>query len=160
MVSVRRPAGTGDLLTGMIAGMAGIIKDVPPYMMASGIPARVIDVNIRGLRRAGVPAKVRLELRAAYKLLFRSNLNQAQALQAIEVARREHVEMARDERRRRIAMRGPRGQRAQLQLEAFGDAAHFATCLTSVGLKGTAVSYCFGCATGVRGMKPLTHAGR
>jgi ubiquinone/menaquinone biosynthesis methyltransferase len=44
--------------------------------------------------------------------------------------------------------------------EAFGDAAHFAKCLTSVGLKGTAVSYCFGCATGVRGMKPLIHAGR
>jgi UDP-N-acetylglucosamine acyltransferase len=68
----------------MVGGMSGINKDVPPYMTVSGLPAQVIDVNVRALRRAGVLAKVRGELRAAYKLLFRSNLNQSQALQAIE----------------------------------------------------------------------------
>ena len=68
----------------MVGGMSGISKDVPPYMMVSGIPATVIDVNVRGLRRACVQAKVRGELRSAYKLLYRSNLNQSQALQAIE----------------------------------------------------------------------------
>jgi UDP-N-acetylglucosamine acyltransferase len=68
----------------MVGGMSGINKDVPPYMMVSGIPAQVIDVNVRGLRRAGIPPKVRGELRAAYKLLYRSNMNQSQALEAIE----------------------------------------------------------------------------
>jgi len=68
----------------MVGGMSGINKDVPPYMTVSGLPAQVIDVNVRALRRAGVMAKVRQEIRAAYKLLFRSNLNQSQALQAIE----------------------------------------------------------------------------
>jgi len=68
----------------MVGGMSGINKDVPPYMMVSGIPAQVIDVNVRALRRANIPSKVRGELRAAYKLLYRSNLNQSQALQAIE----------------------------------------------------------------------------
>lgn len=68
----------------MVGGMSGINKDVPPYMMVSGLPAQVIDVNVRALRRAGIPAKVRGEVRAAYKLLYRSNLNQSQALQAIE----------------------------------------------------------------------------
>ncbi len=68
----------------MVAGKSGIIKDVPPYMTVSGVPATVIDVNWRGLRRAGVAAKVRGEVRAAYKLLYRSNLNQSQALEAIE----------------------------------------------------------------------------
>lgn len=68
----------------MVGGMSGINKDLPPYMTASGLPAQVIDVNVRGLRRAGIAAKVRQEVRAAYKLLYRSNLNQSQALEAIE----------------------------------------------------------------------------
>ena len=38
--------------------------------------------------------------------------------------------------------------------EGFGTAAHFAECLKVAGLEGTAVSYFFGCATGVRGIKP------
>ena len=68
----------------MVGGMSGINKDVPPYMMASGLPAQVIDINVRALRRANIQANVRRDLRAAYKLLYRSNLNQSQALQAIE----------------------------------------------------------------------------
>ncbi|HLJ54688.1 MAG TPA: acyl-ACP--UDP-N-acetylglucosamine O-acyltransferase [Chthonomonadaceae bacterium] len=68
----------------MVGGMSGINKDVPPYMTATGLPAQVIDVNVRGLRRAGVPAKTRGDVRSAYKLLYRSNLNQSQALEAIE----------------------------------------------------------------------------
>jgi demethylmenaquinone methyltransferase/2-methoxy-6-polyprenyl-1,4-benzoquinol methylase len=38
--------------------------------------------------------------------------------------------------------------------EAFGNARHFAGCLKRTGLDAVAVSYCFGCATGVRGGKP------
>lgn len=38
--------------------------------------------------------------------------------------------------------------------EAFGNASHFAECLETAGLEATAVSYFFGCATGVRGLKP------
>lgn len=68
----------------MIGGMSGIAQDVPPYMLANGRPAKVYDVNVRGLRRAGIVAKVRSELREAYKLLYRSDLNVSQALQVIE----------------------------------------------------------------------------
>lgn len=68
----------------MIGGMSGVTQDIPPYMLATGRPARVYDINIRGLRRANVPAKVRSDLRQAYKLLYRSNLNVSQALEAIE----------------------------------------------------------------------------
>lgn len=38
--------------------------------------------------------------------------------------------------------------------EAFGNTMHFASCLMAVGLQATPVSYFFGCATGVRGIKP------
>lgn len=68
----------------MVGGLSGVVQDVPPYMLANGRPARVYDVNVRGLRRAGISAKVRGELREAYKLLYRSNLNGTQALETIE----------------------------------------------------------------------------
>lgn len=74
----------------MIGGMSGVGQDIPPYMMALGCPAKVYDVNVRGLRRAGVVAKVRGELRQAYKLLYRSKLNGSQALEAIE----DEIEMS------------------------------------------------------------------
>ena len=67
----------------MVGGMSGIISDVPPYMMMMGIPAKVCDINARGLRKANISPKVRGELRQAYKLLYRAGLNQAQALEAI-----------------------------------------------------------------------------
>lgn len=68
----------------MVAGMAGVLHDVPPYMLVIHAPAKVMDINVRGLRRAGISPKVRGELRAAYKLLYRNNMNQSQALDAIE----------------------------------------------------------------------------
>ena len=39
--------------------------------------------------------------------------------------------------------------------EAFGDASHFGGCLRRAGLEVSATSYFFGCATGVRGIKPV-----
>lgn len=68
----------------MIGGMSGVVQDIPPYMLAAGRPAKVYDVNVRGLRRSGIVPNVRAELREAYKLIYRSNLNVSQALEAIE----------------------------------------------------------------------------
>jgi len=42
--------------------------------------------------------------------------------------------------------------------EAFGDARHFANCLREAGLEAAAVSYFFGCATGVRGVRSPTNS--
>ena len=67
----------------MIGGVSGVVQDIPPYMLANGQRARVFDININGLRRAGVSPKVRGELRMAFKLLYRANFNQSQALEAI-----------------------------------------------------------------------------
>ena len=38
--------------------------------------------------------------------------------------------------------------------EAFGNARHFASCLRHAGLEATETTHFFGCATGVRGVKP------
>jgi UDP-N-acetylglucosamine acyltransferase len=39
---------------------------------------------VRGLRRAGLSARVRSGLNRAYKLLYRSDLNLSQAIEAVE----------------------------------------------------------------------------
>lgn len=68
----------------IVGGVSKVNLDVPPFMMADGVPCRVIDLNKIGLRRYGVPPNVRTTLRQAYKMLYRSNLNLSQAMERIE----------------------------------------------------------------------------
>lgn len=68
----------------MVGGYSKVVKDVPPFMIVDGRPAEVVGINVVGLRRAGIPPTIRSELKKAYKLLFRSKLNLAQAIEAIE----------------------------------------------------------------------------
>lgn len=68
----------------MIGGMSKVVQDAPPFAIVDGRPAKVCDLNVIGLRRSNVTPKVRSEIRLAYKLLYRSNLNTTQALEAIE----------------------------------------------------------------------------
>lgn len=82
IVGVHQHCRIGTLV--MIGGLSGVAQHIPPYMLAEGRPARVYDINKVGLKRAGIPRKVLNELHQAYKLLYRSNLNRSQALEAIE----------------------------------------------------------------------------
>lgn len=66
----------------MIGGFTGINKDVPPYMLVRG-PSIVRGINLIGLRRLKFSRETILGIREAYKLLFTSNLNTAQALECI-----------------------------------------------------------------------------
>lgn len=68
----------------MLGGFSKITQNIPPYMLVDGNPAREYDINKIGLRRAGISPKVRGELKQAYRLIYRSNLNMSQALDTIE----------------------------------------------------------------------------
>ena len=68
----------------MISGLSAVNKDVPPYMLCGGRPAVIQGINVVGLRRAGVSAPARAEIKQAYKLLYRSSLNVSRALKAME----------------------------------------------------------------------------
>ena len=68
----------------MISALSAVNKDVPPYMLCGGRPAVVQGVNVVGLRRAGLTASVREEIKRAYKLLYREGLNVPHALEAIQ----------------------------------------------------------------------------
>ncbi len=82
IVGVHQNVRIGKLA--MIGGFSKILQDVPPFSMVEGRPTRVYDLNKIGLRRNGVGPQSRAGLRMAYKLLYRSNLNTSQALEAIE----------------------------------------------------------------------------
>jgi UDP-N-acetylglucosamine acyltransferase len=68
----------------MVGGYSKVVQDIPPYMMADGRPCKVLDLNVIGLRRSDVSPRARSDLRQAYKLLYRSNLNMSQAVEEID----------------------------------------------------------------------------
>jgi UDP-N-acetylglucosamine acyltransferase len=67
----------------MVQGSSAFGKDLPPFVIAAERNA-VFGVNIVGLRRAGFSAKEREEIKAAFKLVYLSGLNIAQALEKVE----------------------------------------------------------------------------
>lgn len=66
----------------IVGGFSGVNMDVPPYLLIRG-PSVVRGVNLVGLRRAKFDRdKIRL-IMEAFKLLYRSDLNTAQAIDGI-----------------------------------------------------------------------------
>ena len=62
-----------------IGGCSRVAKDVPPYVKAVGNPIKLYGLNSVGLERNGFPDEVRRELKRAYRLFFKSELNLSQA---------------------------------------------------------------------------------
>jgi len=69
----------------MVGGMTRVDKDIPPYMLVTGDPHRIVATNRVGLERAGVPAEVQEKLRRAHRILVRSHLDVSHALDRIEM---------------------------------------------------------------------------
>jgi UDP-N-acetylglucosamine acyltransferase len=68
----------------MVGGFAKVVQDCLPFVITDGQPARARGVNVVGLRRAGLTASQLRVLHEAYRLLLRSGLQQAPALQKLE----------------------------------------------------------------------------
>lgn len=68
------------------APYSGHRVDVPPYVIADGIPARVRKLNLEGLRRHKVPAESIQALKLAFKAVYRSELPRHEALAKIEAS--------------------------------------------------------------------------
>jgi UDP-N-acetylglucosamine acyltransferase len=62
-----------------IGGCSRISQDVPPYIKAVGNPIKLYGLNSVGLQRNNFPEEVVRELKRAYRLFFRSELNVSQA---------------------------------------------------------------------------------
>ena len=63
----------------MIRGNCAFSKDVPPFTIAAGVNC-VAGLNAVGLRRSGLSAAQRGEIKEAFKLLYKSGKNTTQAL--------------------------------------------------------------------------------
>jgi UDP-N-acetylglucosamine acyltransferase len=61
-----------------------INMDVPPYVMVSGHMAKPHGLNSEGLKRRGFSADALTALRRAYRILYRSNLTLAQAIEQLK----------------------------------------------------------------------------
>lgn len=63
-----------------VGGCSRVAKDVPPYLKAVGNPVKLYGLNSVGLQRSGFDEAIVRELKRAYRLVFRSELNVSQAL--------------------------------------------------------------------------------
>ena len=63
-----------------IGGCSRVPKDVPPYVKAVGNPIKLYGLNSVGLQRRGFSAETIGELKKAYRICFRGELNLSQAM--------------------------------------------------------------------------------
>jgi UDP-N-acetylglucosamine acyltransferase len=64
-----------------IGGMSRVSKDIPPFLKAVGNPVKLYGLNTVGLQRSGMDDDTIRELKRAYRLLFRSEMNVTQAME-------------------------------------------------------------------------------
>ena len=64
-----------------VGGCSRVAKDVPPFLKAVGNPVRLYGLNSVGLQRSGFSDETIRELKRAYRLFFRSDLNVSQAME-------------------------------------------------------------------------------
>ncbi|MBM3248640.1 MAG: acyl-ACP--UDP-N-acetylglucosamine O-acyltransferase [Candidatus Omnitrophica bacterium] len=80
--AVHQYARVGTL--SIIGGCSKVVQDIPPYSTCDGHPAKVYGLNLVGLKRAGIPKDVILNLKHAFKFLFFSQLTIKHAVEKIQ----------------------------------------------------------------------------
>lgn len=58
----------------MIGGQSHVSQDIPPFVMVDGISNHIVGLNLVGLRRAGFTRDEIKDLKAAYRVVYRSGL--------------------------------------------------------------------------------------
>lgn len=80
-VAVHQFCRVGSLA--MVGGLARVIKDVPPFVTIDGNSGYVVGLNTVGLRRAGITHEQIVELKAAYRTIYRRGLTWQGILQTL-----------------------------------------------------------------------------
>ncbi|MBP6105222.1 MAG: acyl-ACP--UDP-N-acetylglucosamine O-acyltransferase [Steroidobacteraceae bacterium] len=76
-----------------LANNAAVTRDVPPYVMAVGGPAKPHSINAEGLKRRGFSPQQIRNLRNAYRTLYRSGLRLEDAVERLVEAARDQPEV-------------------------------------------------------------------
>ena len=89
----------------MVTGSTIATKDVPPFCATRHNSANTVGgLNVVGMRRAGLTAQDRTDVRRVFKMLYCSGLNVTQAVEQLEAAfptgpAHEFVDFVRDSKR-------------------------------------------------------------
>jgi UDP-N-acetylglucosamine acyltransferase len=76
-----------------LGGGAILSRDVPPYVMVAGNPAVPHGVNAEGLKRRGFSEEQIRHIREAYRVIYRSDLKLAEALERLTALAAEQPEI-------------------------------------------------------------------
>ena len=76
-----------------LANNAAVTRDVPPYVMAVGGPAKPHSINAEGLKRRGFSPQQIRNLRNAFRTLYRSGLRLEEALERLTAAAQDQPEV-------------------------------------------------------------------
>jgi UDP-N-acetylglucosamine acyltransferase len=78
-----------------IGGVSKVAQDVPPFIIADGVPASARAVNVIGMRRGGIDAEGRRAVQRAFRILYRSGLTPRAGLERIKGELGDHPLVAR-----------------------------------------------------------------
>ncbi len=67
-----------------IGGGRLVLKDVPPYVLASGEPLKFSGINVIGLRRRGFNLESRKKIKEIYNIIYNSKYNLSHAISHIK----------------------------------------------------------------------------
>lgn len=68
----------------MVGGMSRISRDVPPYMMVEGNPAKIRSLNLVGLKRRGFSSEEIRQLKQAFRWLYLQDLPIQEAIAKLD----------------------------------------------------------------------------
>ena len=77
----------------MVAANSKLVQDVPPFILVGKHPVQYSGINSLGLSRRGFSDEEKADIKKAYRYLFRSDLNQSDALSKVrnELSNSKHI---------------------------------------------------------------------
>ncbi len=68
----------------MVGGCTKVVQDLPPFVLTDGGTALIVGLNRVGLQRAGLSRSEILELKAAYRVIYREGLTFNEMVETLE----------------------------------------------------------------------------
>lgn len=104
----------------MVSGLAGVNLDIPPFCLAEGHKARIRGLNVVGLRRAGIDAASRSELKRLIKAIYNPHTTPGEAIASLKAESEVGAELLDFYR---SSQRGVAGYTMARHIGAHGEAA-------------------------------------
>src|SRR4029077_17563167 len=68
----------------MVGAHAKVVQDVPPFVTIDGITGCVVGLNLVGLRRSGYSSDDIIQLKTAYRLIYRRGLKWSEVIEQLK----------------------------------------------------------------------------